>query len=180
MAAHPLQGSAALRAEWAIPPYLTTSETPTDTASAPDAASSAQRASVYNASALLRTDTVQFYIGPTGSGTQPHWHTASWNGLLRGRKRWLLWPPERASYAHRHVTRSAGAAVEAAGTPLICEQHAGDVLLVPPLWGHATFNMQPVLGFATELAAAERAGGHELIVEEVLRAIGQTDSRHAH
>ena len=102
-------------------------------------------------------ESIQFYLGGVGSGTQPHWHAGSWNALLRGRKKWLLWPPERASYAHSHVATSAEAAVAAGGEPLVCEQRAGEVILVPPLWGHATINQAPALGFATELSAADRA-----------------------
>jgi hypothetical protein len=35
---------------------------------------------------------------------------------------------------------------------LTCDQQAGDVLLVPSLWGHATINLAPSIGFATEIA----------------------------
>ncbi len=122
----------ALLAEWAAPAYLEQTR-------------------------LLRPESIQFYLGGVGSGTQPHWHAGSWNALLRGRKKWLLWPPERASYAHSHVATSAEAAVAAGGEPLVCEQMAGEVILVPPLWGHATINQAPALGFATELSAADRA-----------------------
>ena len=61
-------------------------------------------------------------------------------------------PPERASYAQQHVGRSAMAASEASGGPIVCEQRAGEVFLLPPLWGHATVNLEPAVGFATELA----------------------------
>jgi len=46
----------------------------------------------------VRTGTIQFYLGPRGSGTQPHWHGSSWNWLVHGRKAWQLWPPAEASY----------------------------------------------------------------------------------
>lgn len=153
-----LHGSAALRAEWALPAYLRTLEAVAgEDGTGPREPLRPAGTPSSSADALFRNGTVQFYLGPPGSGSQPHWHTAAWNGLLRGRKRWLLWPPERASYAHQHVAHTASAAIESAGAPLVCEQRAGDVLLVPPLWGHATFNLEPVLGFATELPAAERA-----------------------
>jgi hypothetical protein len=34
---------------------------------------------------------------------------------------------------------------------LRCIQHAGDVLFVPPMWGHATLNLDESIGFAAEL-----------------------------
>ena len=36
---------------------------------------------------------------------------------------------------------------------LRCEQRAGDVVIVPDLWGHATLNRQPSIGWASETAA---------------------------
>ena len=129
-------GASTLRAEWDKPAFL---------AEAPAL------------NATLGAESIQFYLGGTGSGTQPHWHTASWNAVLRGRKRWLLWPPERASYAQLHVAISVDAARAAGGEPLVCEQREGDVLIVPPLWGHATINLVPSLGFATELSTVDRA-----------------------
>ena len=34
---------------------------------------------------------------------------------------------------------------------LMCEQLPGDVLLIPELWGHATLNLQPSIGWASEM-----------------------------
>ena len=71
---------------------------------------------------------------------------------MRGRKEWALWPPAAASYAQRHVQLSMDAASNATGSrPLRCVQRAGDVVLVPPLWGHATLNLEPSVGWATEV-----------------------------
>ena len=121
---------------------------------------------------LLRTVSVQFYVGGEGAGAQPHWHGPAWNWLLRGRRRWLLWPPERATYAQRHVALALDAAARTGGAPPECEQRAGDVLLVPPLWGHATLNLAPSLGFATELQF-DRA--FDLGAPEGRRAEGSTE-----
>ena len=100
---------------------------------------------------LLRTVSIQFYVGGAGAGAQPHWHGPAWNWLLRGRKKWLLWPPEGATYAQRHVGLAVEPATQLSGRPLECEQRAGDVLVLPALWGHATLNAAPSIGFATEL-----------------------------
>ena len=123
---------------------------------------------------LLRTATVQFYLGGAFSGAQPHWHGHAWNWLVHGRKRWFLWPPEHAIYTQRHVLETLGEqkeqqqprAMEQQGrtkghrppgpqtTPsaaLVCEQQAGEVLVVPELWGHATVNLQTSIGWASEM-----------------------------
>ena len=101
-------------------------------------------------SRLLRSRSIQFYVG--GAGAKHHWHESAWNWLIRGHKRWLLWPPEGAAYAQRHIQLALDGAARAVGEPLTCDQQAGDVLLVPSLWGHATINLAPSIGFATEIA----------------------------
>jgi len=103
-------------------------------------------------SRLLRSRSIQFYVGGAGAGAQHHWHESAWNWLIRGHKRWLLWPPEGAAYAQRHIQLALDGAARAVGEPLTCDQQAGDVLLVPSLWGHATINLAPSIGFATEIA----------------------------
>ena len=123
---------------------------------------------------LLRSHSIQFYLGGKGAGAQPHWHSTAWNWLAHGAKRWLLWPPQRAMYSQRHVsaalagaTASEGAdfAADAAASggadlsayanatsALECKQRSGDVLVVPETWGHATVNTrQWSIGWATEL-----------------------------
>ena len=105
---------------------------------------------------LLRSHSVQFYLGGAGAGAQPHWHSTAWNWLAHGAKRWDLWPPNLAMYSQRHV-RAALDAVDGseggnASAPLECEQRAGEVLIVPETWGHATTNLkQWSIGWATEL-----------------------------
>ena len=101
---------------------------------------------------LLRTSTIQFYVGGARAGAQPHWHEAAWNWLVRGKKRWLLWTPEAATYAQRHSTLALDAARRGGrAAPLTCIQQAGDVMLLPAWWGHATINLKPSIGFATEV-----------------------------
>lgn len=107
---------------------------------------------------LLRTETIQFYLGARESGAQPHWHGAAWNWLVHGSKRWFLWPPSEAFYTQSHVTRHVGhdlgagpALSNVSGSPLICDQRAGEVLVVPELWGHATYNLAGAIGWASEM-----------------------------
>ena len=79
-----------------------------------------------------------------------------WNGLLWGRKLWALLPPAKSSFspAGEHPLdsrwyRAWQARREADGKPhgdwLFAEQRSGDVMYVPPSWGHATLNLEESL-----------------------------------
>ena len=128
----------------------------------------------------LRPRSIQFYLGGAGAGAQPHWHGLAWNWLVHGRKRWLLWPPDSAVYSMQHVRPAVASLADAAerepppdapapvsdsdgraspslppfsSLPIECIQRAGDVLIVPETWGHATINAAPwSVGWATEVA----------------------------
>ena len=39
----------------------------------------------------------EFFIGPAMSGAHLHAHSAAWNGLVYGRKRWVITPPDKWS-----------------------------------------------------------------------------------
>ena len=99
---------------------------------------------------FLKTKSIQFYLGGRGAGAQPHWHACAWNMLLHGAKQWVLSPPERASYAQSHVSLALQQNTSKKGS-LSCTQRAGDILVVPETWGHATVNSEPSIGWATEL-----------------------------
>lgn len=43
--------------------------------------------------ALNDSGRFEFFFGPAGAGAWLHQHAAAWNGLVHGRKRWLLLPP---------------------------------------------------------------------------------------
>ena len=114
---------------------------------------------------ILRTASIQFFLGEVGSGAQPHWHQTAWNWLVHGRKEWWLWPPRDATYALSHTKQvlnaldspvkggvsGVGGGEDRAGAVLWCEQRPGDVLVVPAAWGHATLNTQPSIGWASEV-----------------------------
>ena len=93
------------------------------------------------------------------------------NALVYGRKLWLLLPPERALYSALPMAGWLAAAeargsaeapnatsptttAAARGLPkgaLVCVQRAGDVMYVPPGWGHAVLNLNTSVGVAIEM-----------------------------
>ena len=119
---------------------------------------------------VLRTESIQFYLGGSASGAQPHWHAASWNWLVHGSKRWFVWPPSQALYSQDHVERTVGpqdkdfarptkkgkgpkgTAKQRAllGKALVCDQRPGEVVILPESWGHATTNLERSIGWASE------------------------------
>ena len=93
------------------------------------------------------------FIGPAGSGVGLHEHSNAWNGLVFGRKRWVLLPPfEHVGPTALPVTdwlqlwypRQRDRAFE-------CVQEAGELLYVPSGYMHAVLNLQPSVGVAVEV-----------------------------
>ena len=98
----------------------------------------------------------QFFLGPPGSGAPWHYHFAAANVLAYGRKRWFLTPPGNA---HFSTTPSAvwfeKEYAQSSPKPMECVQEAGDLLLVPNFWGHATLNIETSIGTAFEFRFLE-------------------------
>ena len=121
--------------------------------------------------------TFQFYMGGPLSGSPFHSHQWAVNGLVHGRKTWVLLPPardvfstlhpltfastggvHRPDWPHKDIaphTAEAGAGALAGGVragagPCQIEQRAGEVLVVPRHWTHAVINLAETVGFAVE------------------------------
>lgn len=120
---------------------------------------------------LINYDPVltQFNLGPALTGAQPHFHGDAWNGLVYGRKQWIISRPSRAFFA-----RSGQRAIDWLSTTsklaflntrndededggsaspdsdMLCVQEAGDIVYVPRLWGHAVLNLAQSVGAAVE------------------------------
>lgn len=98
---------------------------------------------------------IQWAVGTKGSGAPVHFHNTAWNQLFYGKKHWYLFPPSRNLMGNKQVLqwleedlprlRSEGF------VPLECVQEAGDVLIVPELWGHAVLNTQDSIAVACEV-----------------------------
>ena len=98
----------------------------------------------------------QFYLGPSGSGAPWHYHTTAINTLAYGRKRWFLTPPELSQYSTQHPAAwFEQEYAQADAKPLECIQEAGDLLVVPSMWGHATINIETSIGMAFEFTFLE-------------------------
>lgn len=103
--------------------------------------------------ALLHPEAPGLYVGPRHSGNPFHYHAQTWNALVVGRKRWLLYEPNASFYSEEHPLAWLRASRRHLGhVPLECEQRAGDVLFVPHLWGHGTVNLEESVGVAFPFA----------------------------
>ena len=84
-------------------------------------------------------------IGSTPSGLPPHVHGSSYLLLLQGTKSWAMWSPALGlPEAAREVLPSTSLRtnatemltalqlLEGAAKPLLCDQHPGDVVFLPP------------------------------------------------
>jgi len=105
---------------------------------------------------LTLAKSAQFYLGGPTSGSPMHFHQAAYNVLAFGRKRWYLQPPAHSVFsmrpAHEWLEYRLPKVI-ADGTALYqCEQRAGDVLVLPDLWGHLTWNVETSVGIAQEFA----------------------------
>ena len=116
----------------------------------------------------LRVD-FQFFLGPALTGAPLHHHQYAVNGLVHGRKVWLLLPPGRDVYSTLHpllfsssggVFRSdwpyknLGTAADGASSddhslgPCVLEQKGGEIVVVPRHVTHSVLNLAETIGFA--------------------------------
>ena len=95
--------------------------------------------------------TYQLVLGPAYAGANPHFHHTTWNGLVFGRKRWMVWPPARSFYSAKHPHRwftEDYETVKALNPPLECIQERGDLFFIPDQWGHMVINLNDALAVA--------------------------------
>ena len=99
-----------------------------------------------NKTHLSVTD-MYFHVGPALSGMPPHFHRASWTLLVYGETRWHLSPPPLARYTKTTAWEWWKEGEREGGE---CVQHAGDILVVPDLWGQASVNLRESVGLTSE------------------------------
>jgi hypothetical protein len=114
---------------------------------------------ITNASARYSFDfrrTFQWFVGDVHTGAPLHFHMAAFNMLIYGRKRWAAIPPQERVFSVQpagrlfrdggllHLRRVQRLRVDE------CVQEAGDMLLMPRAWAHATLNLMQSVGIAGE------------------------------
>eukprot|EP00163_Fabomonas_tropica_P001331 TRINITY_DN11006_c0_g1_i1.p1 TRINITY_DN11006_c0_g1~~TRINITY_DN11006_c0_g1_i1.p1 ORF type:complete len:837 (-),score=179.23 TRINITY_DN11006_c0_g1_i1:965-3475(-) len=95
--------------------------------------------------------TYQLVVGPAFAGANPHFHHTTWNTLLFGRKRWMIWPPAQSFYSSKHPHRwfdEDWERVQKENQPLECIQESGDLFFLPDMWGHAVVNLNDAVAIA--------------------------------
>jgi len=110
---------------------------------------------------------LELAFGPAGSGAQPHDHTAAWNVVLAGKKRWFLWPRycQSTGYAGNFGMTVAEWAANVLPTrrgkacaPIEFEQGPGEVVFVPSSWPHAVLNIEPTIALARQIGVVRDLG----------------------
>ena len=102
---------------------------------------------------------LQWALGGPASGAPQHFHNTAWNACVYGAKKWLVYPPAYALMSNEQIRKwdeDDRSELEKDGQPstLTCVQRAGDVAVVPEMWGHGVVNLEETLAVATEVRMA--------------------------
>ena len=101
-------------------------------------------------------------IGGPSKGLPPHVHTAAWLAVVVGRKSWTFLPPDAFSRSmdpdlyfeaalRSHNKWSDGLIKRLRKVGLRqCVQHPGEVIMIPHLWWHSTFNIDEVFALGSQ------------------------------
>ncbi|NWX95471.1 JMJD8 protein, partial [Nothoprocta ornata] len=102
------------------------------------------------------TGAYSFGIAGSGSGVPFHWHGPGYSEVIYGRKRWFLYPPDKAPHFHPNETtlawlRDTYPSLLPEERPLECTIRPGEVLYFPDRWWHATLNLDTSVFISTFL-----------------------------
>jgi len=110
---------------------------------------------------------LQFYLGGENTGAPLHLHCPAINFLIHGKKRWFFYPPAKSitskkqantwlldEMKEKQLYEETGEGryetIPPESLPYECEQNSGDILFVPPTWGHLIVNTAESIGLAIE------------------------------
>jgi hypothetical protein len=100
-------------------------------------------------------------LGQANAGVPPHGHTAAWNVLLFGKKRWFLSAPsdnQKLGSNGDHISTWLDGAYNTRrkeGKVIECVQEPGDLLFIPQGWAHGTLNLEPALAISQEFCGCQ-------------------------
>jgi len=93
------------------------------------------------------------FIGGANTGTRMHLDvmmTSAWNGVISGRKRWLLYSPDQQERVYKGRVDAFNPDFDRYpllrdARPLECIQEPGDILFTPSGWWHQVVNEMPCI-----------------------------------
>lgn len=96
----------------------------------------------------------QWAIGGEGTGAPVHYHNTAWNALVYGAKKWFIYPPHSMIMSNKqildYVETDHNSFADRGVHSLSCVQTAGDIMIIPEIWGHGVLNLQESVAVATE------------------------------
>eukprot|EP00812_Abedinium_dasypus_P000926 NODE_1109_length_1238_cov_309.480135.p1 GENE.NODE_1109_length_1238_cov_309.480135~~NODE_1109_length_1238_cov_309.480135.p1 ORF type:complete len:329 (-),score=16.83 NODE_1109_length_1238_cov_309.480135:234-1220(-) len=108
---------------------------------APQASDTSEAAEFEVPVALRAMDSLVASVGPSKQGLPLHSHGAAWLALVRGWKLWFIFPPGEQSVPVGTSVEELLNQRRGAGNPHYCLQSPGEIVVLPHLWHHATFNI---------------------------------------
>ncbi|XP_014349707.1 jmjC domain-containing protein 8 isoform X2 [Latimeria chalumnae] len=105
---------------------------------------------------LLKPQSMETLGSGAGTGVPFHWHGPGYSEVIYGRKRWFLYPPDKAPEFHPNKTTLSWALdtypiLSEEDKPIECTIHPGEVLYFPDRWWHATLNLDTSVFISTFL-----------------------------
>ncbi|KAM9471603.1 jmjC domain-containing protein 8 [Salvelinus alpinus] len=102
------------------------------------------------------TGAYSFGIAGPGTGVPFHWHGPGYSEVIYGRKRWFLYPPDKAPHFHPNYTtlswvKDTYSYLLEEEKPIECTIRPGEVLYFPDRWWHATLNLDTSVFISTFL-----------------------------
>eukprot|EP00055_Hartaetosiga_balthica_P006043 m.18576 g.18576 ORF g.18576 m.18576 type:complete len:632 (+) comp4980_c0_seq1:56-1951(+) len=108
---------------------------------------------------IFKTTSLQFMAGIESTGAPLHYHQDAWNCLIKGEKRWLVYPPSQALISTQHAVETFNSFTHChVGDGDECKQeeepsltqYEGDLVYIPQQYTHAVINKGITFAVASE------------------------------